>query len=36
MTAIVRRATPADIDALFSLGTEEPAFGVSERIRFYE
>ena len=36
MTAIIRRATPADIDALFSLGSGEPAFGVSLRIRFYE
>ncbi len=36
MTAIVRRAISTDIDAIFSLGTKEPAFGVNERIRFYE
>ena len=36
MTAIVRQATPDDIDPLYSLGTAEPAFGVSPRIRFYE
>lgn len=36
MTAIVRRATPADIDPIFAMGRAEPAFGVSEDIRFYE
>jgi len=36
MTVTVRRATPADIDPLWGLGTAEPAFGVSPRIRFYE
>jgi len=36
MTSTVRRATPADADALYSLGSAEPAFGVSSRIRFYE
>jgi GNAT superfamily N-acetyltransferase len=36
MTAIVRRAIPEDIGPIFSLGTAEPAFGVSPRIRFYE
>jgi len=35
-TPLVRRATPADIDAIFALGTAEPAFGVSPAIRFYE
>ncbi|HVP96375.1 GNAT family N-acetyltransferase [Methanoregula sp.] len=36
MTAIVRRAGPDDIDPLCALGTADPAFGVSPRIRFYE
>jgi len=36
MTAIVRRATPADTGQVLALGTAEPAFGVSPRIRFYE
>jgi len=36
MPAIVRRAVPADTDAIFALGTAEPAFGVSPAIRFYE
>ncbi|ABS55302.1 GCN5-related N-acetyltransferase [Methanoregula boonei 6A8] len=36
MTAIVRRATPADIGPILALGTADPAFGVSPRIRFYE
>ncbi|MDD1701451.1 MAG: GNAT family N-acetyltransferase [Methanoregula sp.] len=36
MTSIVRHAAPADIDPLFRIGSEEPAFGVSTRIRFYE
>ncbi|WP_292367589.1 GNAT family N-acetyltransferase [Methanoregula sp. UBA64] len=33
---VIRRATPADIDAVFAIGTAEPAFGVSSAIRFYE
>lgn len=36
MSARVRRATPADIDGIFEMGRTEPAFGVSEDIRFYE
>ena len=36
MPAIVRRAVPTDTDAIFALGTAEPAFGVSPAIRFYE
>lgn len=36
MTPIVRRALPADIDALIFMGSEDPAFGVSPQIRFYE
>ena len=36
MTSVVRCATPADTDAIFAMGTAEPAFGVSSRIRFYE
>lgn len=36
MTPIVRRATPADIDPIFCMGSTEPAFGVSPQIRFYE
>ena len=36
MTPIIRRAIPADIDPLFCMGSEEPAFGVSPKIRFYE
>jgi GNAT superfamily N-acetyltransferase len=36
MTPFVRRAIPADIDPLFCMGSEEPAFGVSPQIRFYE
>lgn len=36
MTAIVRRATPADTDLIFAMGTTEPAFHVSPQIRFYE
>ena len=36
MTAFVRRATPDDIDFVFRMGSEEPAFRVSPGIRFYE
>jgi len=36
MTAIVRRATSDDIDAIFSMGSGETSLGVSPRIRFYE
>jgi GNAT superfamily N-acetyltransferase len=36
MTPIIRRAIPTDIDPLFCMGSEEPAFGVSPKIRFYE
>jgi ribosomal protein S18 acetylase RimI-like enzyme len=36
MTPIVRRATPADTDPIFCMGSQEPAFGVSPQIRFYE
>ena len=36
MTVLVRRAIPADIDTLCALGKGEPAFSVSEKIRFYE
>jgi len=36
MTPIVHRAIPADIDPLFCMGSEEPAFGVSPQIWFYE
>ena len=36
MTAIVRRATTSDTGPILMLGTADPAFGVSARIRFYE
>lgn len=36
MTVIVHRATPDDIDPVFGMGQQEPAFGVSPQIRFYE